>query len=471
MTITNSHIQINSKISTTKHIIQVIDQTFKNVKKIFAKSEIEELARETNFIQRSSSKITGFDFLITLLVSCTDTSHSSLEQISNILSHVSRKVSVTSQAIMKRINTKNTVDFLKAVYSKTLDTRLLALEEIPPFLLEHFSKILIQDSSTIILHEKLQESFKGSGGRASSSFAKLDVIYDYKAKEYESIRLTDQSEADQRLALRIETAITKNSLVIRDLGYLRIDGLKQIIDKEAFFLSRLRADILVFLNQEDERPIDLATYLTKHCEHGVHDQILYITSKKLQVRLVAYNAPQEVADKRRRGARAIAKKQGRTLRESTLRLFNFTVFITNIPSEIWKPEVIGTIYRIRWQIELIFKCWKSRAEIEYLKGTNPERIRCLIYAKLIYILIAHQIYRLAVFVESRLSKSMVSMPKVFDWMRNASRLIKLIKGLVSASEQYLFMRNISKNMCMQHRKRKSTFERVCEKELFDLETS
>ena len=467
MTITYSSIQINPKLSLTKKAIkQTIDQTFDKIKKIFCKTTIEELAWETGFIKRSSSQIKGFDFLTSLLISSIDTSHASLERISDILAHVSRRTAVTSQAIMKRINSENTVTFLKAVYSKIMKERLLMLDEIPSPLLRPFSKVFLQDSSIVTLHEKLQANFKGSGGRASKASAKFDVIYDYKAKEYEEIKLTDQRDADQKLGLRIENVLTENSLVIRDLGYLRVDGLIQIIAKKAFFLSRLRSDILVYLNRDDENPVDLGAYLAKQCKHSMLDQEVFITAEKLQVRLVAYKAPEEVVNKRRRDARATAKKQGRILKESTLKFFAFTVFITNVPAEIWKVEVIGTIYRVRWQIELIFKCWKSRAQIHYLKGINPERIMCLIYVRLIYILLVHQIYRLSEFVEFHSSGGMVSMPKVFEWMRDAGRLVMIIKGSMPVWEIDLFMKSISRNMCMNTRNRKTTFERLCELEFF-----
>ena len=80
-------------------------------------------------------------------------------------------------------------------------------------------------------------------------------------------------------------------------------------------------------------------------------------------RLIAYRAPQELADKRRREANKAAEKKGRTPKQESLNRLNFTFLLTNVPSEIWKAEVVGTIYTIRWQIELIFKGWKSGLQI------------------------------------------------------------------------------------------------------------
>jgi hypothetical protein len=289
--------------------------------------------------------------------------------MTEIVTRVSRKVRVSAQALMKRINRKASVDFLKSVYSKVLKEKLSTLQEVPAELLAPFSKVLIQDSSTMVLHERLQGYFKGLGGRSSKASAKLDVIYDWKAKNYEQITLTDQGEADQKLGLNIETVLTEDSLVIRDLGYLRVDCLEKIVEKNAFFLSRLKSGMKVYLKQDDEVSVEIGDYVSKKYKdcHQLDLQV-YITAKKFPVRLVIYKAPEAVANERRRLTKATAKKQGRQLQEKTLKFMDYTMFVTNVPPEIWKADVIGTIYRIRWQIELLFKCWKSKAEIDHLEG-------------------------------------------------------------------------------------------------------
>lgn len=467
MSMNDFSIQNNKKSLNKGTVNQLISNFLDDFKQIFSKGDIQQIAWDTGFIKRSSSKITGFDFLVSMLVSSLDPSHSPLEKISEILTHVSHKIKVTAQSLMERINKKAAVSFLETVQGKILKEKLFKLPEIPSALINCFSKVLLQDSSSIILHEKLQKHFKGSGGRASSSSAKFDVIYDYKAKDYELITLTDQGEADQKLALKIEDALTENTLVIRDLGYLRIDSLIQIIAKKAFFLSRLKSNILVFLNKTDEDPSDLASYLGNQFKNfDVVDLQVFITVDKLAVRLIAYKAPKEVANQRRREAKATAKKQGRNLQERTLKLMDYTIFITNVPEEIWKPELIGTVYRIRWQIELIFKCWKSRINIQYLKGINPERIRCLIYARLILIILINQLYKLTEFIGTELLGRIVSMPKVFEWMKDPDRLIRIVKGRLEGWERRYFIATIFRSMCMQTRKRKTTFESICESEIY-----
>jgi hypothetical protein len=47
------------------------------------------------------------------------------------------------------------------------------------------------------------------------------------------------------------------------------------------------------------------------------------------------------------------------------------------------------VAHLRWQIELLFKLWKSELQLDEWRSENPWRILCEIYAKLIAIVIQH----------------------------------------------------------------------------------
>jgi uncharacterized membrane protein YobD (UPF0266 family) len=468
MTITHFSNQSNKKSASINKTLakDVIEQTFNDIKRSFPKRRIDELAWETGFIKRASAKIGGFDFLVSLLVASLDPAHSSLEKLSEIFRRINRFIKVSPQALMEKINSQDSVQFLETIFKNHLKDKMGIASENLLVTLDFFSKVLIQDSTVIQLNEALQEHFKGSGGRASRSFAKLDVIYDYKSKNYERIKLTDQGEADQKLSHDIVDALTEKALVIRDLGYFNVSSLKQIISKNAFFLSRLKLNLKVFLSKEDENEIDLFHYMEKYFRNcQVMDLQVFVTDEKLPVRLVASKAPEDFINKRRREARATAKKQGRTLTEKTLKLMSLTIFITNVPKEVWNSEMLFIIYKVRWQIELIFKCWKSRLQISYLRGINPERIKCLIYSRLILILIVNRIYKLTEFIGNNLLDREISLPKVFEWIRDTERLIKIIKGWIQGWETRFFIDTILISMCTQKRTRKSTFKHIWELDL------
>jgi hypothetical protein len=450
----------------------LIQNTLSRIKNFFSKNRIEEIAKSTCFVERNS-KITGFNFLVSLLVSNLNATHATLERMRDILANINHRARVTAQSFMERLNSAEAVEFLQGVLERLLEEKLAKFAStIPAALLEPFEKVLIQDSTVLELNEKLQEHFKGSGGRASHSCAKVDVIYDLKAKEYEQMILTDQSETDQELSLKLENVISPGTLIIRDLGYLRIDSLKYIVNASGFFLSRLRSDLNIYLNADDECPIDFVEHLSKYYPNrNVIDLDAYITAARTPIRLVAYRAPQEVVDKRKRQAHATAKKQGRILREKTLRMMEWTILITNVSRDIWSAEVVGTIYRIRWQIELLFKSWKSGLKIDYLKGINPNRVKCLIYSRLMLVVLINEIYKLAEFFGRDIERE-VSMHKIFIWVQDASRLIKIIRGRLNWWEERLFTDTVLKSMCKQKRKKcKSTLTMIQERVSFGILTS
>jgi hypothetical protein len=471
MTIHHNCNDRKDKSVSQKFLTELSRNTLKNISQKLDKNKIEEQALASKLIQRNSSKIKGYQFLVSMLISSIDPEHTTLEKISGFFRDHFR-VRISAQSLMGRLNDPNTVCFLKNIFESLLKNQFSEhLPSVPVELLAPFSKILIQDSTTCNLNQKLSAFFKGSGGRASKSSLKLDVVYDFKAKAFEHITLNQGSVADQALANKIIEHITPNTLIIRDLGYLRIDSVLKIIEAGGFFLSRMKNNMLVYLNENDTEQLDLADYLHKNFRKSkVVDIKVYITKEKAPVRLVAYKVPPEIAAERRRKARIKAKKEGRTLTQKSLTLLDFSLFITNVPVEIWPPEVIGTIYRIRWQIELLFKNWKSQLKIDCLSGINRFRIESLIYARLIYILLINVVYMLINYVGELIGRE-VSMRKVYIWLKCANRLRRVISGRLSWWEERNLDDIIATSMSQQKRKRKTTLQSIHEQDFYYGEAS
>ncbi|MDX8500664.1 transposase [Mesorhizobium sp. VK4C] len=61
-----------------------------------------------------------------------------------------------------------------------------------------------------------------------------------------------------------------------------------------------------------------------------------------------------------------------------------------MPSNIFPPVDVLTLYRFRWQLELAFKRMKSLTGLDALAAKKPELARARIYARLIIFLIAER---------------------------------------------------------------------------------
>ena len=111
--------------------------------------------------------------------------------------------------------------------------------------------------------------------------------------------------------------------------------------------------------------------------------------ERLPARLVAWRVPQEVGDGRRRRARRHAQRQGRTPRADRLALDDWTILVTNVTGERADVDELRVLGRARWQIEMLFKCWKQHGALAVSRSTKPWRVVAEVYAKLIGCLISH----------------------------------------------------------------------------------
>jgi hypothetical protein len=111
---------------------------------------------------------------------------------------------------------------------------------------------------------------------------------------------------------------------------------------------------------------------------------VYLGAEAVQVRLVAFPLSAERAARHRAALREAQRKQGRTPTADALELAGWLILITNAPVEKLPAHAMGYLYRVRWQIELVFKQCKSVLRLDVTEAdTNPYRVQCEIWGRLI----------------------------------------------------------------------------------------
>lgn len=433
---------------------------------IFRKEDIQMVAYKTKFIQRSTCILQPVDFLQLMTSASIEPTVVPLEGLCEKLRSLNPDADISPQSLMERINRKEAVDYLENILNTTLNEGLkLITDKIPADLLKPFNNVYLEDATECELNESLSEHFKGPGGTASKSMVKINLIYEVHRRAVQDIKIADRRTPDQEMAKKISELIKKEDLVIRDLGYFCAKAIKTIIQSEAYFLSRLPASANIYLRKEDKNPIDLSKHFNTYFKYESMIELqVYITAEKIPVRLIAYRIPPEVVEKRRREANRNAQKRGRNMTEASRNRLDFSIFITNVPITIWKAEVVGTIYTLRWQVELIFKEWKSSLQIHYIKGTCEHRVRCLLYGKLISIIIVNMIYSILDWYSEAVLKQQISLHKLVNWLLRESRLAEIIlKGLSDVKIDLLIneiWRGKRGSLLKQERKRKTTLGHI-----------
>jgi hypothetical protein len=176
----------------------------------------------------------------------------------------------------------------------------------------------------------------------------------------------------------ILNTMQKDDLVIRDLGYWAIPVFSKIMALGGYFLSRLNLSVNV-LSTETQKVIDLVKFLKKKERQGItHVDMTVLLSQKycLPVRLVAIKLTPDQAQKRRRMSKAQRHKNC-PITDKAFYLMSWNLFITNVKEDIWDVPSVYHAYTLRWHIEMIFKCWKSKfnfcAFFKNCHGRNPAK--------------------------------------------------------------------------------------------------
>lgn len=346
-------------------------------------SESETLARATQFVQRRSP-LTGLMFVQALVIGFLKYPQASLSQLAQECAELGFPIS--PQGLHDRIQ-QGSVDFLKVLYQQALQ-QLKSQIALPIVLLRQFTHILVVDSTFQTLPDSLEEQYPGSGGKAPCACLKVQLVYDFLSGNLSQLAIQTGRAPDQGYTQYLDV-VTAGSLVLLDLGYFRLASLDAIARKGAFFLMRYCYHTVV-CSLEGSR-LDLLAYLESQGQAAVERLVRLGTSSTTPVtcRLISVPVPLALAEERRRKAKRNAQEHGKTASERQLRMLGWSIYLTNVPEKWLSTSQVIAFYRIRWQIELVFKFWKSYCGLDKLPGVRPARIMTEFYAKLLVAIVSN----------------------------------------------------------------------------------
>jgi hypothetical protein len=308
-------------------------------------------------------------------------------------------VDITKQGIDQRFN-EGAQKYIQTLISEVLSTQIS--QRIDIGWLQLFQRVIIKDSSKFDLNARLKDKLPGFGGSASEAGVCVQYEFDIKTGQVNDLAITPANRSDSKNALSTIDAVKKGDLTIRDLGYFATKFFQGIQKQGAFFLSRLNAKIIVYQNKEGGlKVLDFGSLYQTMMKDNIKtlDMDVYIgRNDKFPVRLIIEPISEAVFNKRMKNIAEYNKKKGHQSSQDYRDRSRFNLFVTNIPSDIIEGKAIAKIYKIRWQIELIFKVWKSVFGLDNMAPMKYERLMSTLNARLLIVLInwetimAHRAY-------------------------------------------------------------------------------
>jgi len=365
-----------------------------NLRNLLNESTIESFARDSKFIERSTSRLSGSMFLELNVCHFKEQETQSLNDLCDYLLE-KHEVNMTKQSLDERFNT-HSVKFMRGIYTRLLEGYLQGQEDFTELssLCKYFTGIKLTDSTSFQLPSHLAHFYASNGGDTSGSSVKIHQCYDLLRGQITDLMIKDGKSNDASYWSEGHYSINAQELHITDLGYFKLSHLQAIIDAKAYFLTRYKVGTNLYHYNEKGNLVrfELADYLSKHPEIN-HTEISVLVGKKapITMRLFVEKVPEEIHQQRLKKYKARHKKVSSnqpkySMTQNSRILCGYNLFLSNAPA--LNIENVRAIYSLRWQIELLFKIWKSLFQIDKISKMSIFRFECYLYGRLIALLIS-----------------------------------------------------------------------------------
>ena len=224
-----------------------------------------------------------------------------------------------------------------------------------------FRDVILTDSTVIRLHDLLEKKFPACRTNHTKAALKAHTIMSVRGVGEQSVKVTAEREHDGPV-FRVGKWV-KDHLLLFDLGYFRYQLFACITRNEGFFLTRLKGNAdptIVAVNRVHRgRAIEL---IGKRLRDVIADMKRQVLDVMVQVRF-----PRRQYGGRIHHDTQLLRVVGLLDRGTG----EYHLYVTNVAVEKLAAEDIGTVYALRWQIELLFKELRATTGWRTSRAASP----------------------------------------------------------------------------------------------------
>lgn len=271
-------------------------------------------------------------------------------------------VTVAYKAFYNRLAHPGFAAFMRQMFVRFVEQ--LSVQTLAPeghTAVSKFKDIVIQDGSSFALKKTLSAAFPGRFTTVEPAAVEIHATYSGFFDEVGAVQIAPDKEAERQFLPAAATLA--GCLLLADRGYPGVDYFEAVDKEQGAFIVRLsrshdpwvRAAWVDGRRVQLQKPLRLSVFIAQHAQHRMDLDVEYERGKRIV------------------GFRVVVLPGNET---------TMTRLCTNLSRTPFSLDLVARLYRFRWQIELLFKEWKSYANLHKFDTANEHIAAGLIWASL-----------------------------------------------------------------------------------------
>ena len=331
----------------------------KQIKSVVSENKLNCMGKELGFTKRKRD-VCGFNMVNTLIASAGDGNIQSLTDMSREFNSLTGN-SLDPKPFHNQLKKPELEKLLRKTTEKALTKWVRCFYQFNPMYQKFFSRVLLHDGSTLSLHEGLKDKFPGRFTKTSPAAVELHVSMNLMTNSVAGIDIAADKETERQFLPSAEELT--NTLLMADAGYFDKKYFERLCKACAFFIIRAGINI---------NP----TVLSGVCSDGKRIKV----TKNAKLKDIKAKLPKsQCFELSVQWDKQIYRLMGFWVADKE----KFSYIVTNLPQTDFSMIEVGKLYRLRWQIELLFKEWKSNNNLKKFNTKNTNIVYTLIWASLL----------------------------------------------------------------------------------------
>jgi len=341
-----------------------VESIAKRLVKVVGEVEVERMARECGLLRRKRN-ITPMGLLTACLSTLGVAEARWLADIVRTFNKFNDKP-VQYKPFHNQLAKAAFPRFLQLVVRRAIaNFAMPILASIPKDKLAQFRDILIHDGCSFALKDALAKQWPGRFTNVTPAAVELHVTMSAFTDQLLAVTLAPDKEAERKFAPKASEVA--GCLLLEDRGYEHRQFFLDVQAAKGFYIIRGKINI---------RPTIRKAY------NRSGRRLRHLEGKRLQWKIL----PQETVDLDIDWGNGKSLYQGRLVaiyKRGKHNKKTFAYLHTNLERRTFRIDDVGTLYRLRWQIELLFKEWKSHANLHRFDTAKSAIAEGLIWASIL----------------------------------------------------------------------------------------